>query len=250
MADQKSVNLAITISKFLREMLELQRDYQKDQSVEQSSLSKSVDTIRNLMDDYANYNFQGPLKSDKARAYSQHLEALRNAIKGLGQLTLEDRDFSGSDLRGVVLCGMRMKGCDFRGADLMGANLSGADLTKTNFSLLDPEDDLSGADVRDAVLDGVRLDDAILDQANFSSSSLRGARLRRSSLFHTLFIHADLSKAVLEGAQLGWANMRDADLSGATFGWISAFEDEEGIKRQLLDLRVNIDGARFSRVDT
>lgn len=183
------------------------------------------------------------------------LQRLETEIESLRRALLHHHDFSNADLAGATLAGVSLRGCNLQGADLRGAclndaDLSEADLSRANFSLLDPEDDLSGADVRDAVLDGVRLDDAILDQANFSSSSLRGARLRRSSLFHTLFIHADLSKAVLEGAQLGWANMRDADLSGATFGWISAFEDEEGIKRQLLDLRVNIDGARFSRVDS
>jgi hypothetical protein len=42
--------------------------------------------------------------------------------------------------------------------------------------------------------------------------------------------------------------MRDADLSEATFGTLSILEDEEGIRRQLLELRVNIDGVRLSRV--
>jgi uncharacterized protein YjbI with pentapeptide repeats len=71
---------------------------------------------------------------------------------------LEERDFSGDDLRNV----------DFRGAYLTGAKLVGTNLR--------------GADLRRAHLNEANLQGADLSGANLSGSDLRGADLNRATL--------------------------------------------------------------------
>jgi uncharacterized protein YjbI with pentapeptide repeats len=58
------------------------------------------------------------------------------------------------------------------------------------------------------------LSDAILNGANLSDASLSGADLRRANLSHADLYGADLSHAYLTGADLYDADLRRANLSG------------------------------------
>ncbi len=98
-------------------------------------------------------------------------------------------DFSGADLRKIVLHDACLRGADFQQATLAEAELSGADLGGAK---------LGGADLRSANLQGACLREA----------DLRFTRLHRANL-----LQADLSGAELKGANLWQAKLRGVDLT-------------------------------------
>lgn len=99
-----------------------------------------------------------------------------------------ERDFSGSDLRGVDLSEAELRGIDLSGANLRQANLSGADLSEVN---------LYGADLSGATLRG---------------TSLRGANLGAARLGST----GQAERVKFDGATVAAAQFVMAVLKGAT----------------------------------
>jgi uncharacterized protein YjbI with pentapeptide repeats len=96
----------------------------------------------------------------------QLLEAVseRSEFAGKAFIRADFRfDFSGANLRGIVLSEAKMAGLNLNGADLSGAELSGIDL--------------SGADLRLASLKQTILNEADLSGADLFQADLRGAIL-------------------------------------------------------------------------
>ena len=106
---------------------------------------------------------------------------------------LTDRDFSGLNLRGIVLTGRDLSGSRLVSADLTGAYLPGAVLT--------------GAGLHSAVLTGANLTDANLTFAYLGGANLTGAVL---------------TGAVLTGANLGTRN-RSLAMWDASTVWPDGF---------------------------
>ena len=73
--------------------------------------------------------------------------------------------------------------------------------------------DLSGADLADMNFTGWNLSRAILDNADLSGACLRGADLSEAWARRTKFVEADLSNCALFRTSLAGADLRDADLS-------------------------------------
>ncbi|MGD9644684.1 MAG: pentapeptide repeat-containing protein [Pirellulales bacterium] len=146
--------------------------------------------------------------------------------------------FGGADLRGANLTGAWLVKADFTLADLRGAQLARAELAGAKFVETKLDDtDFSGANLADAMLAGLtlrstRFDGAILRGANLAGSDLEeitipgadleGAWLRYANLTGSSLPAARLASANLRGAYLAFvdwerADLRDADLRGATF---------------------------------
>ena len=99
-------------------------------------------------------------------------------------------------------------GAALNGAFLNGADLRGMDLQNTNFMGAY----LSGCDLSGAVLDGARFVGADLRFAKMQGSRCIGARFTGSQLQQTDFRAANLTEAILDGAE----SIKGADFSQAT----------------------------------
>ncbi len=114
---------------------------------------------------------------------------------------LRSMDFSGADLRELVLQNICLVGvdlrrailadADFSEADLNGASLEGADLRNSNFQ---------GACLRDADLRFARLHRANLQQADLSGVRLKGANLWQAKLRGVDLTHVQVDAAQLSAA--------------------------------------------------
>ena len=126
-------------------------------------------------------------------------------------------DFAASNLSNIDLRREDLSGVDFGFANLSGANLSVADLTDADLSPAD----LTGALLRRAQLMKAdlfltRLTDADLSEANLSFANLNGnGTLRDAKLDGTNLSYAGLRDANLVGAKLSSVNLTGADLAGA-----------------------------------
>ena len=113
-------------------------------------------------------------------------------------------DFSGADLRGVILNpadAMGASGADLRGADFSGADLRGAGLLIANFG---------GADLSRANLSG-----AEACVANFSNADLRDAVLVGAALTLAYFIGTNLENADISGCHVYGVSAWGVKLEGA-----------------------------------
>jgi uncharacterized protein YjbI with pentapeptide repeats len=116
-----------------------------------------------------------------------------------------ERDFPGVDLSNANLNIAGLEDYEPGKNDLSGINLSGANLSGAIIDYVN----LSGANLRsvnltDAILSNVKLigadlSDAILDYAEIGAD-LTDANLRESSLEHTMFYGADLTRTDFTGA--------------------------------------------------
>ncbi|KAK3258266.1 hypothetical protein CYMTET_32682 [Cymbomonas tetramitiformis] len=107
--------------------------------------------------------------------------------KQFGAQNLDNRDFSGENLRRSNFTSASLKGADFSNTDLKGAYLIKAVCAGTNFE---------GADISDVLFDratlvGANLKDAILARTIFTLSDLEGASITG----------ADFSDALLDKPQ-------------------------------------------------
>ena len=95
------------------------------------------------------------------------------------------RNFSGSDLRGVILNNIdkEIKYLDLREIILKGSNLKAIVMTKV---------DLTGSDLSDCNLQGSSLRECKLDQCNFYNSDFKKANLSNCSCRGSDFIQAKL----------------------------------------------------------
>ena len=116
--------------------------------------------------------------------------------------------FANADLSGAALPHATLAETDFTDATLIRANLCGVDLRTAR---------LHGADLRQAVLVRANLEDIRLPDAKLQGAQLSKALLSGSYMPHACLQDADLSNAGL--AEINWehADLRGANLEGATF---------------------------------
>ena len=134
---------------------------------------------------------------------------------------LENIDFRGHDISGLMLRDVSLAGCNLEGqqlarvdlsnSNLAGVNLQGADLTNTLLTGAD----LTNADLRSATLTG-----AIFKSANLSGVDLNGMDLHKADLTAANLTHCDLRNANLTKTKLTDANITGAKLwKITTVGW-------------------------------
>ena len=134
----------------------------------------------------------------------------RNVTDALFHATAQV-DYTGKDLSFLDLAGL-----NFKQARLAGANLYGSDLNRASFKGVN--------------LEGAKLDNTIVTRSDFSGANLKGATLLSVTAFASLepdrtdapsFESANLSGAHI-AARLDGANFRNADLTEARIGLLSA----------------------------
>lgn len=137
---------------------------------------------------------------------------------------LENIDFSGHDigglmLRNVSLAGSNLSGqqlarIDFSNSNLVDANLQGADLTSAIFT----NAQLAGANFKGANIKG-----AIFKSASLEGVDLRGMDLTKADLTNANLIGCDLRETNLSKAKLNDANITGSKLwNVTTTGWVIA----------------------------
>lgn len=133
---------------------------------------------------------------------------------------IDARVFTAADFTGAQLGGVTFNRCDLNAANFTGADLTltqfwGTDLAGVDFTAAN----LTGADLSTALniesvesLDNTRLDRANLTGLHFSQQGLGGARYHRALLGLSSF-----DNAILHGT-----DMREVEISGATFTHVEA----------------------------
>jgi uncharacterized protein YjbI with pentapeptide repeats len=142
--------------------------------------------------------------------------------------SLEGATLDGANLQSASLCGSKLNGAHLRNANLRLARLAECDLTGADFSHADlSQADLHELSLRTALFEGADFSFANLTSCDCASMALPGGRFRLAHLtnvdFTASFIpggcfeRADLRSAKL--AEIEWerADLRGADLRGATF---------------------------------
>jgi uncharacterized protein YjbI with pentapeptide repeats len=126
-----------------------------------------------------------------------------------------------NDLRGADLHGRDLRGVDLAFKDLTQANLRGADLRGVNMRKVI----LKRAHLEGAKLSGADLTEAIMPEAILNGADLKGATLTKAKLQGAEIgidkksgTAADLSKATLIDAQMHRACLADATLRGTVLG--------------------------------
>jgi uncharacterized protein YjbI with pentapeptide repeats len=163
---------------------------------------------------------------------------------------LRNRDFTGANLDGASFRQAQLQGANFSRARLRGAMFEGAQLDNAKFV----EAQLQGAQFATAKMDGVDFTGAQLQGADLSFE-LRGITFARANLTgvlfgfgtETLLQGADLSGAVLTGADFGRAQMQGASLKSASMRGVDLREANlQGADLGGADLRgANLDRARL-----
>lgn len=137
---------------------------------------------------------------------------------------LENIDFRGHDISGLMLRDVSLAGSNLEGqqlarvdlsnSNLQGVNLQGADLTNTLFA---------GANLTNADLRGATLSGAIFKSANLSGVDLNGMDLNKADFTAANLSHCDLRNANLSKTKLAGANITGAKLwKITTDGWAIA----------------------------
>jgi uncharacterized protein YjbI with pentapeptide repeats len=147
-------------------------------------------------------------------------------------------NFDGASLKSANLESAVLRSACFVGADLTGADFRGADLSAACLVETVVRDaDFSGANLRGARLSGLRLREAYCTGADFSGADLKSCDLEFMELPAARFTGADLTGTLLTGtripeadfraaclcetglAEIEWerADLRGADLRGASF---------------------------------
>jgi hypothetical protein len=145
-------------------------------------------------------------------ANQEHLEILRQGVKGWNQWREEHReiqpdlsglDLSESNLNWVHLGAANLSRMDLRGADLSSADFRGADLSESNLNKVTAnwtnfieanliKADLSGANLKRAKLNRAKLNGANLSETDLSRADLSGADLSETIMSLTTFGDVDL----------------------------------------------------------
>jgi len=117
-------------------------------------------------------------------------------------------DLTEADLHDADLRNMNLRRADLTGANLRGSDLSGAQLTEAH---------LVRADLRTARLIRTDLTSSKMKTATLEESDARQATFRDADLTQVNLSQSDLARAVMCGARLRNAILREACLTGATF---------------------------------
>ena len=104
-------------------------------------------------------------------------------------LDLGDRDLRRANFIRVVAAALELSGSDLRGSDFSDSDLYWADFYSS---------DCSKASFRNAVLQGANFKSACLRNADFSGATISPDQLGKPSSF----AHADLTGAILDGANM------------------------------------------------
>ena len=152
-------------------------------------------------------------------------DAINQAVKNGGEVSLPGADLTGANLRGANLRGANLRGANLAGADLRHADLAGADLRGANLNGAN----LRGANLRGANLAGARLYNAILDSTSWSGLRLNGLPSGQLTLIPTC-----------DGWKLEvgcWRGTPDGlkKLIAQDKGWPEAKGDEIARRRPLLE---------------
>jgi len=117
------------------------------------------------------------------------------------------RDFTGHDLRSLVLPKANLPGASFHQSKMGKINLQGANLHKADFGR---------ASLTNAILKDADLRNAYLGYADLESADLRGANLSGAYL-----LNANLRGANLCGANLSGARLTEEQLAMARTNWLT-----------------------------
>ena len=139
----------------------------------------------------------------------------------LTSVKLSAANLKEANLRGATLVDGILSDADLTSVDLRGANLDRATLTGANLSFANLGRDLTGvvglgSGVK-AVLYGANLTDAYVDDAILNGADLRFANLTGADLTRAKLRGANLLEANLTGTYLGDADLTDAYLTNADF---------------------------------
>jgi uncharacterized protein YjbI with pentapeptide repeats len=129
----------------------------------------------------------------------------------LEEALAETVDFSDADLSGVRAARGHFQAANLQRADLEGAVLRGAFLTGANVT----EARFRQANLTGAILTGCQIEDADFTGARLDSANLSGLKLRLACFEGVHFTRANLRKCDLETMQLPAAQFAGANLEGA-----------------------------------
>lgn len=155
---------------------------------------------------------------------------------------LENIDFRGHDISGLMLRDVSLAGSnleaqqlarvDLSNSNLSGVNLQGADLTNTLFTGAN----LTNADLRGASLSGAIFKSANLSGVDFNGMNLHKADFTAANLSHCDLRSADLGKTKLVGANITGAKLWKVDTAGWAIANIEcnyAYWDKSGKEKTL-----------------
>lgn len=140
------------------------------------------------------------------------------------QAKLENIDFRGHDMSGLMLRYSSLAGSNLQGQQLARVDLTNANLENTNLQ----DANLAGALLTNANLTNANLRHANLVGTVFKSCVLRGVDLRKMDLHKADFTKADLTDCDLREANFSKAKLNHADITGAKLwningsGWVLA----------------------------
>lgn len=164
-----------------------------------------------------------------------HSQGICLAGRDLSGANLMGMNFSGADLREVMLEGANLTGASFRGADLQGAIFVGAEITETDFS------------------------EANLRQANLSCSRGVRAKFTGANLSHTQVLDAYWVDASFENANLermlairltlDRSTLDDVYANKATFADVKAEDTQwkSACLGKTVFLKTDLRGSNFSK---
>ncbi len=135
---------------------------------------------------------------------------------------LENIDFKGHDISGLILKNISLAGSNLEGQQLARVDFSNSNLSGVNFQRAD----LSNAIMTGTNLMNANLKDATLSGTLFKSANLNGVDLSCIDLYKADFTGANLLNCDLREANLGKAKLSRANITGAklwkitTDGWM------------------------------
>ncbi len=119
---------------------------------------------------------------------------------------LENIDFRGHDISGLILKNISLAGSNLEGQRLAKIDLSNSNLEEVNFK---------DADLSDTIMTRANLTNANLQNSKLSGASFKSANLSGVDLSGMDLQNADLSGANLTGCDLREANLTKSQLQGA-----------------------------------
>lgn len=135
---------------------------------------------------------------------------------------LENIDFKGHDISGLILKNISLAGSNLEGQQLSRIDLSNSNLEEVNFKNADlSKTILTNANLTNAHLQGAKLKGATFKMADLNGVDLSNMDLQNADFTGTNLSNCDLREANLSKAQLSKANITGAKLWKIhTKGWV------------------------------